>query len=188
MDQSIVTLIISLAGIASTLISSSLGLYFIARARNAPLRELLFTKQVELIAKILQKQELIRALATILMNKDYPHKDEVCKDLAKHIRDFCELEAEGMAILPADLWAEMRRLSRDMDDLLVEFDKQNIITQSTFKSFLARAGKVGLLSRAIIGADELTEESIKLFSSMKQYDNLTSIEVSSLKAIINKKK
>jgi hypothetical protein len=39
------------------------------------------------------------------------------------------------------------------------------------------AVKVSLISRAVVGADELTEESLRLFTSKKHLENLASIEV-----------
>lgn len=187
MDENIVTLIIGLAGIVSTLISSGLGLFFIARARRAPLRELLFNRQVELITKILRKQELFRIYSFILNDANYPHKDQIRKDVAQCIRDFVEFEGEGMAILPVELWVEIKNLSNQMSSILTEYDNNKIVTEASIITYVARCAKVSLISRAIVGADELTEESIKLFSSKKEYNNLTGIEVSFLEKAYDKK-
>ncbi|MGO9147509.1 MAG: hypothetical protein ACLQDF_14185 [Desulfomonilia bacterium] len=55
MEEKTITLIIGLAGIASTLIAGGLGSYFTARARSSPLRETLFSKQLELMTKVIKE-------------------------------------------------------------------------------------------------------------------------------------
>ena len=76
MDQKVVTLILGLAGIAGTLISIGLGLYFTAKARSAPLREALFKKQLDLISRIMHKQGRIRVFVTIMGGEDDIFKDK----------------------------------------------------------------------------------------------------------------
>ena len=60
MEPSTVTLIIGLAGIVSTLSVSGLGLYYTAKSR-APLRQALFSKQIEIVMEIanLQSREAL---------------------------------------------------------------------------------------------------------------------------------
>ena len=61
MEPSTVTLIIGLAGIVSTLSVSGLGLYYTAKSRAAPLRQALFSKQIEIVMEIanLQSREAL---------------------------------------------------------------------------------------------------------------------------------
>jgi hypothetical protein len=187
MDDKVVTLVVGLAGITATLISSGLGLYFLARARSAPLRESLFNKQLELVTKIIHKQERFRIFATILAGSDESFKELAREDIGSCVRDFSELKEEGSAILPVELWVEIRQLSSQMTSMLVEYDNGNGITEEDMRELWSRCAKVALISRAIIGADELTEESIKLFSSKKDYDKLTGLEVRHFEAIYNQK-
>jgi len=188
MDDKVVTLIVGLAGITATLISSVLGLYFIAKARSAPLRESLFNKQVELVTKIIHKKERFRIYATILAGSDESLKELARGDIGLCVRDFSELEEEGSAVLPVELWVEIRQLSSQMVNILVQYDINNMITERDMREFVARCTKVALISRAVIGADELTEESIKLFSSKKDFEELAGLEVKYFEAMHDQKK
>jgi len=91
MDQKVVTLIVGLAGITATLISSGLGLYFMARARSAPLREALFKKQSELISQIIHKQERIRLFAIIMVEGEDTFKDRARNDIGECVQEFSEM-------------------------------------------------------------------------------------------------
>ncbi len=121
MDQNVVTLVIGLAGISSTLISSGLGIYFTARARSAPLRELLYSKQVDLISKIIYKQARYRVYATVLGDdKTATFHKRALEDIGECVKEYSELTERAAAILPTDLWVEVKRLSSAMTDLVVD--------------------------------------------------------------------
>ena len=177
MDQKVVTLIVGLAGITATLISSGLGLYFIARARSAPLREALFKKQLELISRIIHKQEKIRLFAIIMVEGEDAFKDRARNDIGECVQEFSELQYEAAAILPVELWAEVKRLNDYVVNLLVSYDQSTELDISSLTTLSAMAAKVALISRSVIGADELTGENLSLFSNKKHFENLAKIEV-----------
>jgi hypothetical protein len=187
MDEKTVTLIVGLAGIVATLISSGLGLYFLAKARISPLRESLFNKQLELVIKIMQKKEQFRIFATILTGSDESYKILAREDIGLCVKNFSDLEEEGSALLPVELWVEIRQLSAQMIAILVEYDNSNGITEGVMREFVSRCAKVALLCREVIGVDELTKESLKLLSQKKDYENLFSLEVKYFEAIYDKK-
>jgi hypothetical protein len=177
MDQNVVTLIIGLAGISSTLISSGLGIYFTARARSAPLRELLYSKQVDLISKIIQKQARYRVYATVLSDdKTTTFHERALEDIGECVKEYSELTERAAAILPTDLWVEIKRLSTAMTDLLGDYDEVSKIDQDKLITIMAIDAKVALLSRAVLGVDELTDESLRLFSSTKSFERLATLE------------
>jgi hypothetical protein len=177
MEANTVTLIVGLAGIGATLIASSLGLYFTAKARSSALREALFTKQLDLIARTIHKQGRIRIFAIILAGEDDTYKERAREDIGNCIKDFSEIQEEGAAILPTELWMEVKKLNDHMIKILVSYDDGNGISEDNFKILVAMIVKVSLLSRAVIGVDRLTEASLSLFSSKKQYENLANIEI-----------
>lgn len=177
MKPEIVTLIVGLAGIIATLISSSLGLYFIAKARSSALRESLFTQQLDLVKKIVFKQGRVRVYFTVLMDKGGPFEEQAREDAGESVRDFSEFQEEGAAILPVELWVEVKQLNDVMTDILVSYDDAGEITRDHMKSLVAHATKVGLLSRAVLGIDELTTESLKLYTSEKSFKRLADLEV-----------
>jgi len=183
MEQQTITFIISLAGITATLASSGLGFYFTARARRNSMREALFGKQMELISKIMHKSGRVRVFATILTGKDEGFRDRAREDMGECVREFSEMQNESDAILPTELWVEAKRLSDHMVELLVRYDEEGQIEHDNLMRLVAISAKVGLLSRSVIGVDELTNESLALFSSKKEYEKLAEIEVESFERV-----
>lgn len=165
MKPEIVTLIVGLAGIISTLLVSGLGLYFTAKARSSALRESLFTQQLELVRKLVYKQGRVRVFFTLLAEKDGPFQEQARDDAGESIRDFSELQEEGAAILPVELWIEVKRLNDVMADILVSYDGGEGLAEDSMETLVAHSTKVGLLSRVLLGIDELTTESLKLYST-----------------------
>lgn len=172
-----VTLIVGLSSIVATLIAGGMGLYFTAKARSSPLREALFAKQLDLIVRIIHKQGKVRVLATILAGKDDTFKERAREDIGECVKEFSEMQDEAAAVLPTELWVEVKRLSDKMTDILVCYDEKGDIEESSFRTLVALATKVALVSRAVMGVEELTEESLNLFSSKKDYESLASMEV-----------
>ena len=177
MEANTVTLIVGLSGIGATLIASGLGIYFTAKARSNSLREALFNKQLDLISKIMRKQGLFRVYASILAGKQDTYKDRAMEEIAACTKDFSGIQEEGAAILPIELWGEVKKLNLFMTEILVDYDEGKGISDNSFKTLVAMMTKIGLLSRAITGTDELTDESLSIYTSKKAYKNLANIEI-----------
>lgn len=177
MEANTVTLIIGLSGIGATLIASALGIYFTAKARSGALREALFNKQIDIITRIMHQQSRFRVFATILAGEDDAYKEQVREDIGTCTKDFSEIQEESAAILPTELWVEVKKLNDLMTKSLVSYDEGTGISEDSFKTLVALMAKIALLARAVIGADELTEESLSLFSSKQEYRNLADIEI-----------
>jgi hypothetical protein len=184
MDPNLITLIIGLAGIIATLISSILGFYFIARARSAPLRELLYSKQVEIITQLISKQARFRVFATLLVGDDPAYKDRARLDIGICVKNYSILTEKAAAILSTELWIDLRRLSNYMTELVVLYDENHKLDKEHIAKLSALDAKVLLISRAVLGVDELTQESLELFSSGKKYEGLVNIEAEELKTIV----
>lgn len=172
-----VTLIIGLAGIIATLIASGAGLYFTAKARSSPLRETLFSKQVELLSRIVHKQSRFRVYATILHGNDDTHKERAREDIAECFREFSELQEEAAAVLPTEVWVEIKKLCDDMSNILGKYDEKGGIEGANFKNLVARMTKVALVTRVVLGIDELTGESLSLFTASKDYERIANMEI-----------
>lgn len=181
MKTEIVTLVVGLAGIISTLLVSGLGLYFTAKARSSALRESLFTQQLELVRKLIYKQGRVRMFLTLLAEKDGPFQEQARDDVGESIRDFSELQEEGAAILPVELWMEVRRLNDVMVDILVSYDDIEVLTEDSMETLVAHSTKVGLLSRAALGIDELTTDSLKIYSTKRSFQRLADLEIEHFK-------
>mgnify|MGYP000418546229 CR=1 FL=1 len=186
MDSNIVTLIVGLAGITATLIASGLGFSFTAKARSGALREALFDKQLEMITKIIHKQGRIRVFATILDGDDEASKEQARDDMGECIRQFSELQEEAAAILPTELWVEVKQLNNQMIQMLVDYDEDKGITEDHLTELAAREAKVGLLSRAVLGVDELTEQSMNLFTKKNSLERLADMEIEHFRKIHNR--
>nr|WP_321329360.1 hypothetical protein [Alcaligenes faecalis] len=183
MSESETTLVVGLAGILATLIVSGLGLYYTAKARSSSLRDALFDRQLELAISIAYFQSRARVFLTILAGDDNTFKEQARSDLAQHFKDFCESEEKSSVILPVELWIEVKGLSSAISCLIQEFDESEQIDKKQFRLCIARMTKVALLSRATLGVDELTEQSLSLFSSQKDYSRLATIEIEHLAGI-----
>jgi len=186
MDANTVTLIVGLAGIGSTLIASSLGIYFTAKARSGALRAALYNNQLEILKQIIHKQERFRIFATMLASDDNTHKDEARNDIGKCFIDFSKIQEEGAALLPTKLWTEVRELNVYMLKIIESYDKGEAISNDGMVTLVAMMTKVVLLTRATVGIDELSKESVNLFSSKKRYDKLTDIKLNFFKNLHEK--
>lgn len=187
MDANTVTLVVGLGGIIATLIASALGLYFTAKARSSPLREMLYAKQIDLIVSIISKIGRIRIFVTILAGEDPTFKERARDDLGDCVKDISELTEQGAAILPTELWIEIKKLSNQVTSISVEYDESDGIASDQLVKLTAMDAKVALVARSVLGVDELTEESIKIFSSKKEFERLASIETSSFEVMVREK-
>jgi hypothetical protein len=172
MDQNTVTLVIGLAGIIATLLSSGLGLYYVALARRSPMRDLLYAKQLDLIVKILNTAGRIRVFTTILLGQDVQFKIEAREDLRIALKRLSRLSDDAAALLPTELFAEVRRLTDLAVDIAVKIDASHPAQLSEFDAQMA---KTALMARALLGVDELSDESIALFAKRNSLERLSKI-------------
>jgi len=176
MDSNTITLIIGLAGIAGTALASGFGLYFTSKARNAPLRELLYQKQLDLITQIIHKQERFRIYATILFGEDPEFKARAEEDIRICMKEYSELIEQATTLLPINLLAEIKILHNYMIKNLIAYDEKTKIENDFFSKLVEIETKVSVISRVVLGVDKLTKESLKLFSSTKLYDTALKME------------
>lgn len=162
MTASTQTLLLGMAGLVATLISSALGLYFTARARAAPMRQHLYEKQLALMLRVIELIGRIRVFAPMVLEKDGPHVERALGDLRVKVHELSEASDSAAALLPTELYIEVNRLSRVVAQFLTDYDAGK--DTSWFPDDLAgRAAKTALLSRVFLGVDELSDESAKLF-------------------------
>ena len=169
------TLIMGIAGIVATLIASGLGLYFTARARSAPLRELLYAKQIKLLLDVLRAIGRIRVFVPLLLDEESPHKERAREDIRKVVKKFSQLTDAAAAVLPTELYAEISGIGQLVVDFLVDYDAGREREQFP-DQLLGRASKTALLARTLLGTDELSEESLALFATSRSLEELSQIE------------
>lgn len=190
MTQETVTLVIGLAGIVSTLAVSGIGFYYTSKARKTGLRDKLFEKQLDIIVRLNHKQSRIRVFSDILFSGEAEYRDRAREDIGNCIMEYSELEEQASVLLPVELWVEIKHLSEFFVDMLIKFDQSDVLPKSTREDMIALSTKVALLSRVTLGIDELTEESIKLFSSPKYFAEMANLELDYFKqrySIVNQR-
>jgi hypothetical protein len=80
--EAVTNTIISVAGILGTVVMGSIGLYFTARSRTSPNRQVLFTKQIELALRIFRASGSAINLIVLLL-PDSEHQDQARDDLTE---------------------------------------------------------------------------------------------------------
>jgi len=177
------TLIVALAGIGATLLSSGLGLYFVSKARSSPLREMLYKEQLKFIKDILSVLGKVRNYAIILVSDDETFKEEARADLGESTKEISELTEITAAILPTEIWVEVRKARELIIDFAVRYDAGDDLTIEELHPIVGSSAKIALMSRAALGVDELSEDTLKLFSSTKAFQRLVDLDNSYFESI-----
>ncbi len=155
-------LVLGIAGLVSTLVSTGLGLYFTARARTAPMRDLLYTKQLDLAQHMLRALGRARVFA-ILLTPDGEYREQAREDMGRLAKRLSILTDEAAALFPTELYAGAKQVSDTLTSLLVEYDEKRD-TKALLDQLVGQEAKAALMVRALLGIDELSEEGIRLFS------------------------
>ena len=175
MDSTTQALILGISGIMATLVSSSLGLYFTARARTAPLRNHLYSKQLDLVLQIILVIGRIRIyLPIILAPEPNEHREQALEDLRGKVSELSQLVDSAAALFPTELYAEINQLSHLIVNIMVDFDEGRDV--AGFQEELGgHATKVALLARTYLGVDELSQESTALFVKRKDLQRVSNV-------------
>jgi hypothetical protein len=181
MEQQTITLILGLAGIFATLISASLGFFFTAKARSAPLRELLYVKQIELIYKIMPELKKIIVYFAILSGTDETVKEKTEKTLLEHCSIFSDLVDEGEVVLPTKLCIMCSMVNSEVTRMLSEYEVKREIVKNKIGRLTATSLQLIINARSMFGVDPLSEESLSLFSSSKDIE-----EIEKISTLLNK--
>ena len=92
-------LVLAVAGLAATVVSSGLGLYFTFRARTAPYRDLLYQKQTTLVTDLLETMAQVDALCgVVLTSKEEPGRKNAWTELQDQLSRFALLGARAAEI------------------------------------------------------------------------------------------
>jgi len=179
-DQNTQAFVLGLAGIVATLVSSGLGLYYVARARTSPLREALYEKQLGHLMDIMRVIGRIRVYVTITVD---PENDDVKIWAENHLRatvsELSQLEDISAAILPVEIYFEIKVYVDLVTEYLVDYDSNEKVNKILDK-LNNHAAKIGLLARVYLGIDELSVESAKLFMKIKHIKKLSEINTEEL--------
>jgi len=181
MNPATQTLLISIAGLLSTSLAGGAGLYFVARGRNASLRQHLYQEQLRLVVRIIRIIGKIRTYAPMVLDSSGPHHERALDDLGVKLRQLSETTDAAAALLPTELYVEVSRLTRVVTDFLVDHDEARDV--SWFPAKLAgHSAKTALLARALLGVDELSTESAALFTRKATLANVANLEPDAIAA------
>ena len=153
-------LLLGIAGLTATVISSGLGLYFTSKARVDPHRELLYARQVELVVDIIATIGKVRVYTPMIIERG-EWEERAVDGFRPVVKRMAELSDLSAALLPTLLYAEVNHLSRLVTDFLVAYDKGGSMPEFPEK-LAGRSAKAALLARTYLGVDELSEETAKL--------------------------
>jgi hypothetical protein len=162
------TIILGIAGLVATLISSGLGLFFTSRARADPLREQLYIKQVEITSRAARLFGRMCTYTTILQDPETSDfKEQAWDDLREAVEELGEVSHSSAVLLPTDIYAGVKRLEGLVLDFLVAHATGED-TGNFSETLASHSGKVLLLARAYLGVDELSVESASLFTNRRR--------------------
>jgi len=136
------------------------------------MRELLYAKQLDLIIRIVKTAGRIRVFTTILVGHDAQFKEEAREDLRLANTRGTQLTDDAAALLPTELFAEVRRLNDVFIDIAVKVDASQ---PATCAELNAQMAKTAVMARALLGVDELSDESIALFGKRNSPERLSKV-------------
>jgi hypothetical protein len=129
MDANTVTLVVGLGAIAT----SGLGVYFVVKARSSKLREMLYSRQINLSIQIISNIVRMKNFLMRLENEKGEHKVKAIKDLYFTIVKLSTLTEESAAILPSKLWIEIRQLSNHVTFIFNEYYEKEALVQNNWR-------------------------------------------------------
>ena len=166
-------LILGIAGMVSTLISSGFGLYFTACARAGPMRELLYSKQLDLAQAMVKLLGRARLFATLLV--DTTHCDRAEVDIRITVKRFSILTDQAAALFPTEVFVCANQASNALSSVVGAYESGENLEEAT-EQFHGASAKLALMLRTLIGVDELSDESIRLFSTNESLARLMKID------------
>jgi hypothetical protein len=166
--------IISVAGIVGTVVVGSIGLYFTARSRTSPNRQVLYTKQIELTLKIFRTSGSAVNL-TILLSPESEHHDYAREEFRTLVAELSQLSYEAAILFPVEVYVAFKRVSEALVDVVTEYDEGRYTTAS-FEALQVADTRWALMARSLIGADELSIESLQLHSKKNALERLGGVE------------
>jgi hypothetical protein len=178
------TLLIGLAGLASTVVASGVGFYFTHKAQRTPLRQELYKQQIDCLSEFVVHATRMQQLATSIASGTDLFESGGEADIAWETLNASILEITQRAglVLPAAAYSTLtayRAAQRDFEDALLA--KQDI--KPKLQAMQGAFGHVFMVGREVVGADHLSTESIKL-QSAQGYEDMNQIGSKALGKVI----
>lgn len=155
---------IAIAGLAATAITSGVGFYFSYKAQRSALREQLHAKQIEVLVDFSIGSTRLQKIAAALQETsqlsvdDQRALDEAWDEVSQRLLDIVQV---GAVVLPSGLYSAMTAFSACANDYEVAVVKRLNVGKAYY-DLMGACVHVGMLSRELVGADNLSVESLKL--------------------------
>lgn len=159
-----VSLWIAIAGLAATATASGIGFYFTYKAQRSPLRGQLYAKQIEVLANSSVGSTRLMKIAAMLqdtsrLSKEDQHSlDEAWDNVSGQLLDVVQM---GSVVLPADLYSALTAFRACSEAYEVTVVKKVNIGKAYY-DLMGACTNITMLSRELVGADNLSVESLRL--------------------------
>lgn len=155
---------IAVAGLAATATASGVGFYFSYKSQRSPLREQLHAKQIEVLVDFSIGSTRLQKIAAALQDtarlseEDQRSLDEAWDEVSQRLLDIVQM---GAVVLPSDLYSAMTAFRACADAYEIAVVKKINIGKAYY-DLMGACTHVTMLSRELVGADNLSIESLKL--------------------------
>ena len=178
------TLLVSLAGLASTVTASGIGFYFTYKSQRTPLRQELYKQQIDCLSRFVvratQMQQLAASFASGTSTFENGNEEDMAWEMLN--AEILEITQRGGLVLPSAAYSTLtayRAAQRDFEDALLEKSDLRQPLQAMQGAF----GHVFMVGREVVGADHLSAESIRLHSA-KGYESMNRLGAKSLGKVV----
>lgn len=155
---------IAIAGLASTVLSSGLGLYFTSRARTASYRDLLYEKQLALVTDILDAAAKLDTMCgMVITTKDEANRKKAWAELKEQLSQTYGLGARAAVLLPNQVYAAFGTYHHVAVRILIDSGARTV-TMSLLEELRARSAHLMEFCRALVGVEALSAETQALLA------------------------
>lgn len=174
MNENTITLIVSVAGILSTLVIAIVGFYYTHKAQTSTFREQLYAKQIDLIVKLFHFHGRFKVFSTLIIENHF--KEEAMDDMRVLLRDHSIAKEEAGALFPVELYEQLSAVGAAMSIFMDRNEGDIPLSMEDQLPFSAADVKFALLSRSMLGVDELSTGNIKLTSSITDFKRVQQLD------------
>ena len=173
MSDSTVTLIIGIAGLLATVFTGFLGFYYADKARKDKYQHAVFTEQFEMLKKANLLVGRADNLAVMVNPPRGEFFDKAIEDIRQIVPNIASIIHEGSSILPTELWVDLNHFADALIGILERRDSEAEIEVEQVIDVRAKAAMFASATRALLGVDELSEETSKLIKGESQTELLS---------------
>jgi len=185
MEENTVTLIVGLTGIVATLIVAVIGFYYTHKSQANSFREKLYGRQLDLISKLFHYHGRFRVFSTLIIENHF--KEEALEDIRVLVRDHSIAKEEAGAIFPTELYEQLGKVSDTMSEFMERQENDLLLSMENQLSFNSADVKFALLSRSLLGVDELSIGNVRVTSSWNNFKRIKNLDMDYLNRYVRER-